>query len=117
MVLNNWCEFPWFNYLCTFLNILFSKYRTCIISFRGYYSFLRVLQAILFSKIKVVTKGAGTNHAGTVDTTIRIVFCIFTETLNCVYRIACFKRYMKLCKNFVQYRNLLSKFPQPSVFF
>ena len=46
--------------LCTFLNILFSKYRTRIISTRGYYSFLRVLQAILFSKIKEVTKGAGT---------------------------------------------------------
>ena len=48
-----------------------SIYRTRIISTREYYSFWRFLEAILFSKIKEVTKGAGTIQERVLITPVR----------------------------------------------
>ena len=48
-----------------------NNYRTRVITTRGYYSFWGFLVAILFSKIKEVTKGAGTIQERVLITPVR----------------------------------------------
>ena len=48
-----------------------STYRRRVISTRGYYSFWGFIEAILFSKIKEVTKGAGTIQERVLITPVR----------------------------------------------
>ena len=52
-------------------------YRTRVISTRGYYSFWGFLEAILFSKNKKVTKGAGTIQERVLITPVRYLKVIF----------------------------------------